>query len=83
MYTVRRINYKLAPRNRLLGIYITLIHDLNPNVKYTYQEIKDKLKIDFDYDASLDDISNYYEPNFYEERLDLEQQMKNLQIRYD
>lgn len=79
----KKFNFKLIPKGRLLNIYITLIHDLNPKTIFTYSQIKSKLKEDFDFETSLEQIRDYYEPNFYEHRLDIEQQMKNLQIRYD
>lgn len=82
MYVKRKFNNKLVNKSRLLNIYISLITDLEPESSYTYEELKSKLKEEFDYDTSLKDISNYYEANFYENRLDVEQQMKNLGIKY-
>lgn len=78
----RRFNKDLINKSRLLDIYISLVIDLEPDVPHTHQDFKDTLKKDYDYEASLEDISNYFEPNFYEIRLDMEQQMKNLEIRY-
>ena len=78
----RKFNNKLIKKSRLLNIYLSLILDLEPDLPHTYQELKDRLKSNFDYDTSLTEISNYFEPNFYENRLDVEQQMKNLGIKY-
>lgn len=83
MYVTRKFNKDLINKNRLLGIYLSLIIDLNKEKSCTYGELQKKVKEEFDYDASLDEISNYFEPNFYENRLDVEQQMKNLGIKYD
>lgn len=79
----RNFNNKLINKSRLLHIYISLLIDLESDLPYTYQALKERLKKDFDYDTSLINISNYFESNFYENRLDVEQQMKNLGIKYD
>lgn len=78
----KRFNNKLIKNSRLLNIYISLLNDLYPRKSFTFQEIKNLLKEEFNYETSLEDIANYYEPNFYENRLDVEQQMKNLGIKY-
>jgi hypothetical protein len=83
VYIRKKFNTKLVPKARLLSVYLNLIHDTYDNKKFTSAELQKLLKDLFAFDATLEAISNYYEPNFYEERLDIEQQTKNLGIRYD
>ena len=74
--------FLISKTNKLLGIYITIIENSSKRKNYSASELQEKLKKDFNFDASLIDIENYLLPNFYELRADIEQQMKNLHINY-
>lgn len=69
-------------KEQLLSVYIPIITDNNSN-KLTIEEIHVRLKEDFNYLVTLDDIKKYFEANFYENVEDIQQQIKNLNIRYD
>lgn len=75
-------HFLVKRKNKLLGIYITIIENESKRKNYSAKELQELLKLKFDFEASLIDIENYLLPNFYEIRADLEQQMKNLHINY-
>lgn len=79
------LNYKLlqnkSDRQKLLAIFIPLINAENKNM--SFEIIIQKLKFDFNFDATVDDLMLYYEPTIVEEVEDLQQTMLNLGIQYD
>jgi hypothetical protein len=82
MYINRKINHKFIKKHRLLPIYIPILEDFGLNTSKSYVDTQKNLKHYFDFDASIEEISNYFDTNFYEYRLDKETQMKNLGIMY-
>lgn len=82
MVITRNIKPKFVSKNRLLAVYIPLILDYSKK-QLTTEEIQQHLLKDFNYSVPLEKILDYLEPNFYEIREDVEQQLKNLGIRYD
>ena len=82
MVVIRNIKPEFVSKNRLLAIYIPLILDHNKS-NLSPEEIQQHLIKDFNHSVSLEKILDYLEPNFYEIRADIEQQMINLGIRYD
>lgn len=83
VYVRRKFSRRLVDNKKLLHIYISLLKDHYPNRSFTHQQIKELLLKYFKYSISLQEIQNYCNPNFYEIREDVEQQMRNLDIRYD
>jgi broad specificity polyphosphatase/5'/3'-nucleotidase SurE len=75
------INNK-SDKQKLLQIYIPLIKQNNYS-NIDYNEIIQQLKTNFNQDFELSDLVTYYEPYYWEEVLDLKQQMYNLDIRYE
>lgn len=75
------INNK-SDKQKLLQIYIPLIKQLNHS-NINYNEIIQQLKTNFNQDFKISDLITYYEPYYWEEVLDLQQQMYNLGIKYE
>lgn len=75
------INNK-SDKQKLLQIYIPIIKQNNYS-NIDYNEIIQQLKTNFNQDFELSDLVTYYEPYYWEEVLDLKQQMCNLGIRYE
>lgn len=70
-------------KQKLLNIYIPIIQDMNKSIVLSYNELIKQLKLNFNLDCSLEDIRLYFEPNIFEEELDLKTQAKILSLCYE
>lgn len=74
---------EINDNQKLLSVYIPIILDLYKNIELSYNEIKKHLLIEFNHDVKLEDIILYFEPNLYEDQIDIQQQINNLGIVYE
>lgn len=80
---IKEVNIKSVESIKLLHFYIILLQDLGYKLPNSFEELKDIMCKEFNYECSLTNISNYFEQHCIENILDVKQQMKNLGIRYD
>jgi hypothetical protein len=73
---------KKTDKQKLLEIYVPIIQDYSEDIKLSYNEIIRQLKVNFNFDATIDDIYLYFEPTIFEETEDLELTIKNNGLIY-
>lgn len=83
MGNLRKIKNNITDKQKLIHTYITIIIDHNRGITLTYYEIKNLIKLNFNFEVTIDDIKLYFEPNACESSMDKQLQYKNLGIKYD
>lgn len=66
---------------KLIHIYVTILESQYGKLKY--EELVNRLKLEFGLTVRLSDIQLYYEPNQEEQMQDTDQLINNLGIRYE
>jgi hypothetical protein len=72
---------KSVDRHKLLFVFLHVMKKDEPN-NLPYTDIQKLLIEEFNQEFSIEEIRNYYEPNYIEEATDLRQQFNNLGVRY-
>lgn len=67
---------------RELEIYIDLVEDKYKKVFSDYQELADKINLNFGTKFDKEDVSHYYDKYYMMESEDIKLQVKNLGINY-
>jgi len=74
---------KKEDKQKLLSVYISIIQDMNKSVILSYNELVKQLKLNFNYNCTLEEVRLYFEPTIFEEELDLKIQANVLGLYYE
>lgn len=82
-FTTKKKQLKETTKQSLIHTYVKIIKDMHKSIDLSYNEYVKQIKLNFNYDVTLEDIRLYFEPNVQEDVLDLRLQLSNLGIMYE